>query len=310
MSELSAQVRKALDAAVTAIGGSPRDGQIEMAEAVANALTDRHHLMVQAGTGTGKSLAYIVPALVHGRKVLVATATLALQRQLVERDLPAVVPALEKVLGRDITYAIYKGVGNYICLQKMNSTEDDPDGEVLLEVSSLGKDAQRLHAWAKTPGITGDRDDAPDVDRRVWLANSTSGRECVGADNCNYGSQCFAANAKAKAQSADVVVTNHTLLAIEIVDSHPILPERDAVILDEAHEFMDRTTQAVTEELTAARVIRAAAMARKYMPGKLADAFTKAADNFHDAMADYGDHVRSDFSAQGRLEEIDNWSDF
>ena len=304
MSELSAQVRKALDAAVTAIGGSPRDGQIEMAEAVANALTDRHHLMVQAGTGTGKSLAYIVPALVHGRKVLVATATLALQRQLVERDLPAVVPALEKVLGRDITYAIYKGVGNYICLQKMNSTDEDPDGEVLLEVSSLGKDAQRLHAWAKTPGITGDRDDAPDVDRRVWLANSTSGRECVGADNCNYGSQCFAANAKAKAQSADVVVTNHTLLAIEIVDSHPILPERDAVILDEAHEFMDRTTQAVTEELTAARVIRAAAMARKYMPGKLADAFTKAADNFHDAMADYGDHVRSDFSAQGRLEEI------
>ncbi|CAB5005114.1 unannotated protein [freshwater metagenome] len=100
------------------------------------------------------------------------------------------------------------------------------------------------------------------------------------------------------------MVTNHTLLAIEIVDSHPILPERDAVILDEAHEFMDRTTQAVTEELTSARVIRAAAMARKYMPGKLADAFTKAADNFHDAMTDYGDHVRSDFSAQGRLEEI------
>ncbi len=304
MSELSVQVRKALDAAVNAIGGSPREGQIEMAEAVANALTDRHHLMVQAGTGTGKSLAYIVPALVHGRKVLVATATLALQRQLVERDLPAVVPALEKELGREITYAIYKGVGNYICLQKMNSTDEDPDGEVLLEVSSLGKDAQRLHAWAKTPGITGDRDDAPDVDRRVWLANSTSGRECVGADNCNYGSQCFAANAKTKAQSADVVVTNHTLLAIEIVDSHPILPERDAVILDEAHEFMDRTTQAVTEELTSARVIRAAAMARKYMPGKLAEAFTKAADNFHDAMADYGDHVRSDFSAQGRLEEI------
>ena len=194
MSELSAQVRKALDAAVTAIGGSPRDGQIEMAEAVANALTDRHHLMVQAGTGTGKSLAYIVPALVHGRKVLVATATLALQRQLVERDLPAVVPALEKVLGRDITYAIYKGVGNYICLQKMNSTEGDPDGEVLLEVSSLGKDAQRLHAWAKTPGITGDRDDAPDVDRRVWLANSTSGRECVGADNCNYGNKSHTAS--------------------------------------------------------------------------------------------------------------------
>ena len=304
MSDLSAQVRAALDAAVAAICGAPREGQIEMAEAVASALTDRHHLMVQAGTGTGKSLAYLVPALVHGRKVLVATATLALQRQLVERDLPAVVPALEKVLGREITYGIYKGVGNYICLQKMNTEDPDPDGEVLLEVSHLGKDAQRLHAWAKTPGVSGDRDDAPDVDRRVWAANSLSGRECVGADVCNYGPQCFAAKAKLKAQSADVVITNHTLLAIEIVDSHPILPERDAVILDEAHEFMDRTTQAVTEELTSARVIRAAAMARKHMPGKLSDALTKAADNFHDAMADYGDQIRGDFSAQGRLEEI------
>ena len=304
MSDLSAQVRKALDAAVAAIGGAPREGQIEMAEAVANALTDRHHLMVQAGTGTGKSLAYLVPALVHGRKVLVATATLALQRQLVERDLPAVVPALEKVLGREITFGIYKGVGNYVCLQKMNTEDPDPDGEVLLEVTHLGKDAQRLHAWAKTPGVSGDRDDAPEVDRRVWAANSLSGRECVGADVCNYGSQCFAAKAKNKAQLADVVVTNHTLLAIEIVDSHPILPERDAVILDEAHEFMDRTTQAVTEELTSARVIRAAAMARKHMPGKLSDAMTKAADDFHDAMADYGDQIRGDFNAQGRLDEI------
>ena len=304
MSELSAQVRTALDAAVAAIGGAPREGQIEMAEAVANALTDRHHLMVQAGTGTGKSLAYIVPALVHGRKVLVATATLALQRQLVERDLPAVVPALEKVLGREITYGIYKGVGNYICLQKMNSEEPDPDGEVLLEVTSLGKDAQRLHAWAKSPGATGDRDDAPEVDRRVWAANSLSGRECVGADVCAYGHQCFAALAKGRAQSADIVITNHTLLAIEIVDSHPILPERDAVILDEAHEFMDRTTQAVTEELTSTRVIRAAAMARKHMPGKLADALTKAADDFHDTMADYGQDVRQNPSMQGRLDEI------
>ena len=150
MSDLAAQTRAALDAAIAAIGGAPRKGQIEMAEAVSSALTDRHHLMVQAGTGTGKSLAYLIPALVHGRKVLVATATLALQRQLVERDLPAVVPALEKELGREITYAIYKGVGNYICLQKMNSEEVDPDGELVLETSYLEKDAKRLIAWAKS----------------------------------------------------------------------------------------------------------------------------------------------------------------
>jgi ATP-dependent DNA helicase DinG len=304
VSDLSAQVRIALDAAVAAIGGSSREGQIEMAEAVANALSDRHHLMVQAGTGTGKSLAYLVPALVHGKRVLVATATLALQRQLVERDLPRIVPALEKVLGRDITYGIYKGVGNYICLQKMNSETPDHDGEVLLEVSSLEQDAKRLHAWAVTPGVTGDRDDAPDVDRRVWAANSLSGRECVGADVCAYGSACFAALAKGRAALADVVVTNHTLLAIEIVDSHPILPERDAVILDEAHEFMDRTTQAVTEELTGHRVSRAASMARKYIPGKLADAFTKAAVAFGDAMDEYGARVRTESNLQGRLAEL------
>ena len=298
------KMRKALDDAVEAIGGQPREGQIAMAEAVANALSDRHHLLVQAGTGTGKSLAYLVPALVHGKKVLVATATLALQRQLVERDLPRIKGALEKELGRELTFAVYKGVGNYLCLQKMNSAEADPDGEVLLEIGTLEKDAKRLRAWAETPGVSGDRDDAPDVDRRVWYANSVSGRECIGKDDCAYGSQCFAVNAKAKAQTADVVVTNHTLLAIEIVDSHPILPERDAVILVEAHEFMDRTTQAVTEELTVARVERAAKMAKKHLPGKASDAFAKAADNFAEALNDFAADVRNDPTKAGRLPEL------
>ncbi len=304
MSEYSKKVRSALDVAVAAIGGQPRSGQIEMAEAVANALSDRHHLLVQAGTGTGKSLAYLVPALVSGKKVLVATATLALQRQLVERDLPKIKAALDKELKRDISFAIYKGVGNYLCLQKMNNSEGDPENQAVLEVSALESDAKRLRAWAESPKASGDRDDAPDVDRRVWAANSVSGRECMGADECPYGHKCFAALAKAKAQTADVVVTNHTLLAIEIVDSHPILPERDVVILDEAHEFMDRTTQAVTEELTAPRVIRAAAMARKHMPGKASDAFTKAADKFADAVDGYSEDVKADPSKAGRLDQL------
>ena len=304
MSEYSKKVRSALDAAVVAIGGQPRDGQIEMAEAVANALSDRHHLLVQAGTGTGKSLAYLVPALVHGKKVLVATATLALQRQLIERDLPKIKGALEKELKRDISFAIYKGVGNYVCLQKMNNAPDDPETQAVLKISSLESDAKRLRAWAQSKGATGDRDDAPDVDRRVWAANSVSGRECMGADDCPSGSKCFAALAKAKAQTADIVVTNHTLLAIEIVDSHPILPERDAIILDEAHEFMDRTTQAVTEELTAARVSRAANMARKHMPGKASDAFFKAAEKFAAAIGDYADDLKADPAKAGRLDKL------
>lgn len=298
------RVRTALSAAVGAIDGSPREGQIEMAEAVANALSDRHHLLVQAGTGTGKSLAYLVPALVHGKRVLVATATLALQRQLVERDLPRVKDALEKELGRTISFAVYKGVGNYLCLQKMNADDGTADSELLVEISGLEKDARRLREWAQKPGISGDRDDAPDVDRRVWLANSTSGRECVGADECRFGSECFAVNAKAKAQTADIVVTNHTLLAIEIVDSHPILPERDAIILDEAHEFMDRTTQAVTEELTSGRIARAANMVRRHMPGKLAETFVKASDGFAEAMDDYGQEYRSRIDEQRKLDQL------
>ncbi len=304
MSEYSKKVRSALDAAVAAIGGSPRDGQIEMAEAVANALSDRHHLLVQAGTGTGKSLAYLVPALVHGKKVLVATATLALQRQLVERDLPKIKAALDKELNRDISFAIYKGVGNYICLQKMNNAPNDPEAQAVLEVSALEGDAKRLRAWAQSANATGDRDDAPDVDRRVWSANSVSGRECMGADECPSGSKCFAALAKAKAQTADIVVTNHTLLAIEIVDSHPILPERDAIVLDEAHEFMDRTTQAVTEEITAARVARAANMARKHLPGKASDALYKASEKFAKALGEYADDLKADPTKAGRLEKL------
>ena len=304
MSEYSKKVRSSLDAAVAAIGGSPRDGQIEMAEAVANALSDRHHLLVQAGTGTGKSLAYLVPALVHGKKVLVATATLALQRQLVERDLPKIKAALDKELNRDISFAIYKGVGNYICLQKMNNAPNDPEAQAVLEVSALEGDAKRLRAWAQSANATGDRDDAPDVDRRVWSANSVSGRECMGADECPSGSKCFAALAKAKAQTADIVVTNHTLLAIEIVDSHPILPERDAIVLDEAHEFMDRTTQAVTEEITAARVARAANMARKHLPGKASDALYKASEKFAKALGEYADDLKADPTKAGRLEKL------
>ncbi len=298
------KVRSALDAAVSAIDGAARAGQIEMAEAVANALADRHHLLVQAGTGTGKSLAYLVPSLVHGKRVLVATATLALQRQLVERDLPKVKKALEKELGREVSFAVYKGVGNYICLEKMNAGETNADAELLVDISTLEKDARRLREWAEKPGVSGDRDDAPEVDRRVWLANSTSGRECVGAEECRFGSQCFAVNAKAKAQTADIVVTNHTLLAIEIVDSHPILPERDAIVLDEAHEFMDRTTQAVTEELTAGRISRAAAMTRKHMPGKLANAFEKAADQFAGALDEYSTEYRLKSQEERRLDEL------
>ena len=286
---------KALDAAVESIGGTPREGQRTMALAIADAIESENHLLVQAGTGTGKSLAYLIPALASGKRALVATATLALQRQLIERDLPRIKSAVEKSLGREVSFAIYKGVGNYLCKQKLFGSSD-ADSEILVEISTLEEQAKRLKDWSKIAGISGDRDDAPEVDRRVWAASSVSGRECVGAEDCAYGSTCFAVLAKAKAQSADIVVTNHTLLAIEVVDSHPILPDRDVVILDEAHEFSDRTTQAVTEELTAQRVLRAATMYRKFSGERgagLSQDLIVAAEEFEEAIAQYRDDFLS-----------------
>lgn len=223
---------------------------------------------------------------------------------MVERDLPRVAPALSKVLGRDISFAIYKGIGNYLCLQKMNSGQADPDGEFLMELGALEGQSKSLREWIKDPKATGDRDDAPEVDRKVWLANSVSGRECVGADKCAFGQSCFAVKAKEAAQVADIVVTNHTLLAIEIVESHPILPNRDAVVLDEAHEFLDRTTQAITEELSSTRALRAAGMARKYKPGAATDAFGAAASDLDAAMEYFATEYRSDPTKQGRLDTL------
>jgi ATP-dependent DNA helicase DinG len=242
----------------------------------------------------------------RNKPVLIATATLALQRQLVERDLPKVVPSLAQALGREISYAVYKGKGNYLCLQKMNTSLPDPDGDLLLEIGTLSAEAKKLREWAETPGVSGDKDDAPVVDRRVWAAHSVSGRECIGAEVCVFGDKCFSEKAKQKAGTADIVVTNHTLLAIEIVDKHPILPDRDAIILDEGHEFADRTTQAVTEELTANMANRAAAMARRHTPGVESDKLTDACNNLADSIEDFQimAKVSDDDSVGGRIEEL------
>lgn len=305
-SQSDKKLETTLDAAVSAIGGNERDGQLKMARAISDAIASGDHLLVQAGTGTGKSLAYLVPALVSGKRALVATSTLALQRQLVERDLPRIKKSVEKALGREISFAVYKGIGNYLCKQKLFGTPD-VDAEVLIEVSTLEREAKKLRDWSQTEGVSGDRDDAPEVDRRVWAASSVSGRECMGAEECPFGSTCFAVVAKAKAQTADIVVTNHTLLAIEVVDSHPILPDRDVVILDEAHDFVDRTTQAVTEELTAARVSRAATLYRKYAREKASGPghdLTSAAEELEEEMASFRDHFLSTSSEQRRLAEL------
>ncbi|ORA81389.1 ATP-dependent DNA helicase [Mycobacterium malmoense] len=252
--------------AVAALGGSERGGQQEMAAAVARAFDTGEHLVVQAGTGTGKSLAYLVPAIVRSLSddspVVVSTATIALQRQLVDRDLPRLADSLAAALPRHPRFALLKGRRNYLCLNKIhNGAAGEPDAqderpqEDLFDpmaVTALGRDVQRLTAWASTTE-SGDRDDLkPGVPDRSWSQVSVSARECLGVARCPFGSECFSERARGEAGRADVVVTNHALLAIDAVAESAVLPEHALLVVDEAHELVDRVTSVATAELTSA----------------------------------------------------------
>lgn len=309
MTDSLAPVSDLLALAVESLGGSERAGQVAMAEAVANALATGEHLAVQAGTGTGKSLAYLVPALRHavatGGTVVVSTATIALQNQLVDRDLPRLAAALRPELGTAPTHAILKGRGNYLCLNRVNSgptDEADPDElahEELFDLplggestaaptprehardtgpaSRLGREIARLHDWAQDTD-TGDRDDLPrGVSDAAWRQVSVTSRECLG-QLCPEFSECFAELARQEAGRADVVVTNHALLAIDAMTDVSVLPEHDAVVIDEAHELSDRVTGVTTAELTGAAVIQAARRAAKLVDQQTADRMIAAGE--------------------------------
>ncbi|MEU8681947.1 ATP-dependent DNA helicase [Streptomyces sp. NPDC048611] len=291
-----------LHAAVTAVGGTERPGQVAMAEAVAEAVDDQAHLLVQAGTGTGKSLGYLVPALAHGERVVVATATLALQRQLVERDLPRTVEALHPLLRRRPEFAMLKGRSNYLCLHRLHEgvPQEEEDGlfdvfEQATPTSKLGKDLLRLRDWADETE-TGDRDAlTPGVSDRAWGQVSVSSRECLGASKCAYGAECFAEAARERAKLADVVVTNHALLAIDAIEGAPILPQHEVLIIDEAHELVSRVTGVATGELTPGQVNRAVRRAAKLVNEKAADQLQTASETFERLM---------ELALPGRLEEI------
>jgi ATP-dependent DNA helicase DinG len=275
-------VRAVLAAAVAAVGGEERAGQIQMAEAVAEAMESGQHLLVQAGTGTGKSLGYLVPALLHHDRVVVATATLALQHQLVERDIPALVEAAKDVLHEDATYAVLKGRSNYACLHRVREGVPDDQGVLVdLPESSTGAEVVALREWiedeAKEKG-SGERDHAPRHTDRIWRQVSVSHRECLGAAKCPYGAECFAERAKDKAAKSQLVVTNHSLLAIDAIEGIPMIPEYDVVVIDEAHELTARVTQAATDELSVPEVERTARRAQRHVEGSEADDLADAAD--------------------------------
>ncbi|MFZ0045797.1 MAG: ATP-dependent DNA helicase, partial [Streptosporangiaceae bacterium] len=284
-----------LTAAVAGIGGAQRPGQVAMADAVQQSMQTGQHLAVQAGTGTGKSLAYLVPALRHAiggpgsGTVVISTATIALQRQLIERDLPRLSASLSKLLGREPVFAILKGRRNYVCLNKVHgSVPDDPEDSLFdpRSVSALGRQVTRLHEWAATTG-TGDRDElVPGVDDRAWRQVSVNARECIGAQKCPFGTQCFAEQAREAAGEADIVVTNHALLVIDAMENYIVLPEHDVVVIDEAHDLVDRVTSVAAGELSAAAVEAAARRCGRLAAEELTGRLRAAAEGLELALAD------------------------
>jgi ATP-dependent DNA helicase DinG len=280
--------------AVAALGGTPREGQQRMARAVTEALERQRHLLVQAGTGTGKSLAYLVPTLAHavatGKRAVVSTATLALQRQVLTQDAPRVAEVVAARTGLRPDVALLKGWHNYLCRHKVAGgypTDEEPGlfsvsaatgvdpaaplpppdgadpGPAVAGRSTLAEQVLRLREWAEET-TTGDRDDlVPGVSERAWRQVSVTKMECLGA-KCPMLSECFPEAARQAAREADVVVTNHAMLGIAASGSPNVLPEHDILVVDEAHELTDRVTAQATGELSAGVVERTARLARRH----------------------------------------------
>jgi ATP-dependent DNA helicase DinG len=277
-------------------GGETRDGQGRMAESVGRSMAEHRHLVVQAGTGTGKSLAYLVPAALSGQRVVVATATKALQDQLAHNDLPQVAATVD----REFSFAVLKGRSNYLCRQRVAEIggrgeqmalppdpaappdaddpltpdpidtvgtvgTDQPVGGTAPDpgsVGHLGEQVTRLVRWADTT-TTGDRAELEfEPHFRAWAAVSTSARECPGAFRCPSGRNCFAEDARSRAAEADVVVVNTHLYGAHLASGGAVLPPHQVVVFDEAHEVEEVMTDSLGVEIGPGRFRALAASVR------------------------------------------------
>nr|WP_312863729.1 ATP-dependent DNA helicase [Streptosporangium saharense] len=296
------RVEELLSTAVEAVGGVERPGQVEMVRAVQQAISSGDHLAVQAGTGTGKSLAYLIPSIRHAMTtkgaVIVSTATIALQRQLVDRDLPRLSEALAPKLPHQPTFAILKGRRNYLCRYKAAAGWPEEEQDQLFdprEVNATGRMVQRIQEWAEETE-TGDRDElVPGVNEQAWRQFSVSSRECLGAARCPSGPECFAELARARAGESDVVVTNHALLAIDAMEDFSLLPEHEVVVVDEAHELVDRVTSVVSGELSETMISVTVRRVGRLIEQSVSDRLMEAGEQLKDLLA---------VAPAGRLDEL------
>ncbi len=247
-------VRIALAAVTSALPAAEnRPGQLEMAIAVDRALASGRHLVVAAGTGTGKTMGYLVPSVLAGKRVVVATATKALQDQLASKDLPF----LEEHLGAPFDWAILKGRSNYICLQRVREVQATDNGQLEIEdlAPTVKLEVKRLSEWAGTTrsGDVAELDWMPSD--KAWQSVSVGSDECPGATRCPMGPSCFAEGARMNAAQADVIVVNTHLYGLHIASGGVLLPEHDVVIIDEAHSLEDIMSDTVGVSLGSGRFI-------------------------------------------------------
>ncbi len=238
-----------------------RPGQVQMVEAVATAIESRSHLLVEAGTGTGKSLAYLIPAVLSGQRVTVATATKSLQNQLADSDLPF----LDGTLGVPVTWSVIKGRQSYACMAKLvERLGPDLDGSERL-FEDDGEDIAGIVEWVNAGG-SGDRDDLPDtVPDEVWRQVSVSGMECPGKKQCPQAARCFAEAAVDEARDAQITITNHHLYALHLASGRRILPDHDVVIFDEAHKLEAASSSAFGVDVSGGRLVAFANNAQRLL---------------------------------------------
>lgn len=259
-----------------------RPGQVEMALAVAKTINSDSRLIVQAGTGTGKTIAYLVPAILAGKRTVVSTATKTLQDQLALSDLPL----LEAMLPQPFTWSILKGRSNYVCMQRVSEVSNNTQ----LELDDLGASHQRevkqLVDWALRTrvGDMAELDWQPSP--RAWQAVSVGSDECPGASRCDSGTDCFAERARVRAAVSDVVVVNTHLYGMHVAAAGGILPEHDVVIFDEAHQLEDTLTSTVGVSIAETRATAlAGAVSRVIEDSQLLERIHAAGRNLTAALA-------------------------
>lgn len=255
-------VRDLLDVATGALAAAEdRPGQRTMAEAVHAAIESKRHLVVQAGTGTGKTLGYLVPLVMSGRRVVVTTATKALQDQLADKDLPLVAETVARTLDHELTWAVLKGRQNYVCRQRVDEILRDSSGEQLrLSESPTGlrDEVRRVDEWSQHHP-TGDLASLPfSVSRATESAVTVSADECPGARRCPRGGACFAEMARLRASDVDIVVVNTHLYGLDVAADGALLAEHEVLVVDEAHNLEDVISDSVALSFSSSRFQRLA----------------------------------------------------